>query len=525
MNFPNSGIIPLYKPVRKDWDNPSNIYNSSMESIEKKVLCRETEEIARAFFMQILDVGIEFKLQNKVRKKIMSDTTNLQSEKLPDSGESLEVILTHFTNDVLPYCTNFSSRSFMGFPDTGNSIAAIGGSLLQEFLQQNLINQSFCSPSGTFIEIAVLRWLREVVGYKNINEAEDVWDVGGVITPGGTVSNAIAMLLARENKSPGTLESGVSDPSKFKIIVPKGIGHYSVKSAQMWIGCGSQLIEVETRDFRYDLTALESALVEHKGSVMALIAYAGDSRTMTVDNLSDIAALTRRIDPTIWLHADACHGFSLGFSNTLRHKIKGIEDFDSISADPHKVMLTPYTVSALLVREPKSMRTITSKSDLIMQERFAFGQITPFLGSKSWLSLKLWFMMRNFGKAGLDELITKRHGFAVSFANKLKENPDFLVLNEVEINSVAFFYTGGQVRSAEEVNAISKAIHERMQQEGDFHLHQFSIPDGGLLDKGVILYPLRFMCGNPLAASIDLDNLIGYISRVGTEEIKLRYGK
>ena len=47
-------------------------------------------------------------------------------------------------------------------------------------------------------------------------------------------------------------------------------------------------------------------------------------------------------DENIWLHADACHGFSLGFSEKHKHKIKGIEKFDSISTDPHKVLDLPY---------------------------------------------------------------------------------------------------------------------------------------------------------------------------------------
>jgi L-2,4-diaminobutyrate decarboxylase len=248
---------------------------------------------------------------------------------------------------------------------------------------------------------------------------------------------------------------------------------------------------------------------------MALVAYVGDSRTMTIDNLDCIADLVHRIDSKIWLHADACHGFSLGFSKELRHKIKGIEKFDSISADPHKVMLTPYTLSALLVKNPKNMTKIMSISDLIMQEQFAFGQITPFIGSKSWQSLKLWFMMKNFGKKGLDELITKRYRLAVYLSDILKKDDDFMVLNNVEINSVAFFYTGGKDVTVKEVNRINKAIHAKILREGKYHLHQFSIPDKGLFEKGELLYPLRFMCGNPNVMTENVDDMLEYVRALG----------
>ncbi|HCI05046.1 TPA: pyridoxal-dependent decarboxylase [Patescibacteria group bacterium] len=481
------------------------------------ILNSDTKKLVEGFLNEVVSIGINFKLQENVNKARVSSTDigKIVTD-LPTNGMSLIEILDEFKEHILPYCTNFSSAHFMGFPDSGNSAAALGGAVLSDFLQQNLINQSFCAPSATFVEIAVLQWLREAVGYKR-TYPKDIWGVGGIITPGGTVSNAVGMMLARENKQAGTLENGVSSPSSFKVVVPKGIGHYSVKSAQMWIGCGHNLIEVETDNFRYDLDDLECKLKENKGEIMAVVAYAGDSRTMTVDNLDKVADLVHIIDSNIWLHADACHGFSLGFSSELRHKIKGIEKFDSISTDPHKVMMTPYTISALLVKDPENLKKITSLSDLIMQEEYAFGQITPFLGSKSWMSLKLWFMMKNFGKNGLDELITKRHYFAVELSSILKSNKNFMVLNDVEINSVAFFFTAGRKHSVAEINRINRGIHQRMLEEGKCHLHQFSIPDRGIFKKGEIVYPLRFMSGNPNTSKKDLHDMIEYVQTLGNE--------
>lgn len=481
------------------------------------ILSNKNNEQAKEIFKKIIDIGIDFKLQENVTEKCLTDEGVKQIlVDLPEDGISIDEVLEEFKKNILPYCTNFSSKKFLGFPDAGNSVGAIGGDILSNFLQQNLINQSFCAPSATFVEISVIQWLRETIGYKNA-KAKDIWSVGGIITSGGTMSNSVGMMLARENKEPGVLEKGVNDPRSFKIVVPKGIGHYSVKSAQMWIGCGNNLLEVETNGFRYDLKKLEKTLTDNKGKIMAVVAYAGDSRTMTVDNLKSIANLVRKIDPKIWLHADACHGFSLGFSKELKYKIKGIEEFDSVSMDPHKVLLTPYTVSALLVKNPDRMKLITSVSDLIMQEQFAFGQITPFLGSKSWNSLKLWFMMKNFGKKGLDELVTNRHKIAVYLSDILRANYDFLVMNDVDINSVTFLYTGGLKLKVEEINSINKKIHKKMIDEGEYHLHQFSIPDSGIFEKGTLVYPLRFMCGNPNTTTKDVDDMVEYIRTLGKE--------
>lgn len=484
------------------------------------ILDKKNKKKARDFFSKVVDTGLNFKLQENVINRHISVEEGMKLiSDLPKKGKPVDDVLKEFQKNILPYCTNFSSKNFMGFPDAGNSVASIGGGILDNFLQQNLINQSFCAPSATFVEIAVLRWLRETVGYQN-HKIRDIWDVGGVITPGGTSSNTIGILLARENKFPGTMTKGIADPEQCYLIVPKGIGHYSVKSGQMWIGCGNRLIEAETKNFRYDLHDLKKKLLKNKGRVMCVVAYAGDSRTMTVDHFDQVAKVVKSIDQKIWLHADACHGFSLGFSNKLRHKIKGIEDFDSITMDPHKVLVTPYTISALLVKDPQKMKSVTSLSDLIMQEQFAFGQITPFLGSRSWDSLKLWFIMKNLGKSGLEDLIDRRHELAEYLADKLDRDNDFILINEVEINSVAFLYKRNlSLSDIDRLNDVNKKIHQLLIEEGKYHLHQFSIPDSGKIKKGAVIYPQRYMCGNPNTTKRDVDKMIEYVRQLGTRVV------
>lgn len=481
------------------------------------ILNSKSKGKAKKLFYRAVDIGTDFKMSPKVAAKHLTTADGLKFLiPFPKRGKDMNEVMREFQNEVLPYCTNFSSPQFMGFPDSGNSVAAITGSILFNFLQQNLINQSFCGPSATFIEIAVLRWLREVVGYKNI-PINDVWDVGGVITGGGTGSNTVGIMLARENKFPNAIEKGNLDPRECALIVPRGIGHYSVKSAQMWLGCGSNLIEVDTIDFRYDLKALEQVLRKNKNNVMCVVAYGGDSRTMTIDNFKAIYEIAKSINPKIWLHADACHGFSMGFSDKLRHKLSGIEKFDSITTDPHKVMMTPYVISALLVKDPEKMKTITSKSDLIMQEQFAFGQVTPFLGSRAWNSLKLWFVMKNLGKSGLGKIIERRHELAQYLEKKLRKDKDFKVLNKVQINSVAFMYTKDIPRdSLEKLNQVNKKIHDTLLMRGDFHLHQFSVPDSGIFQKDFVLYPLRFMSGNPNLTEKDIDKMVEYVRKMGS---------
>lgn len=299
---------------------------------------------------QAVRIGTEFKRSETVfnRRSAPEELRDRLLTDLSANGTPLEQLLEEFSDSVLPWCKNESSPRFMGFADTGDDLAALTGEILSVLTQQNMINQGFDAPTATFVEIAVLRRLRDLLGYPNPapEKVESVWDVGGIVTTGGTMSNTVAMMLARETNAPGTMHGGVTDPERFTILVPAGIGHYSVNSALPWIGVGAQLVEVATQGFRYDLGALRDALQVRPGRVMAVVAYAGDSRTQTVDHLAAVHDVVRAEDPTIWLHADACWGLLAAFNDRLTSLLEGIADFDSITVDPHKVMAVP-TASAL----------------------------------------------------------------------------------------------------------------------------------------------------------------------------------
>lgn len=487
----------------------------------KQIVNKDNRAYAEKCFQDAVKLGIDFKLNNKVNESHFKKEMLNELLDLPLNESTPEEILIEFKEKILPYCTNFSSEKFMGFPDAGNSISGITGAIISDFMQQNLINSSFCAPIATFTEIAVVNWLRKIIGYetKNIN---NIWDTGGIITYGGTGSNTTAMLLARENYNNNTMINGVQNPKNYKIIIPKGIGHYSIRSASMWLGCGDNIIEVDTVDFKYDLDKLKKVLMDNKGQVMCVVAYVGDSRTMTIDNLHEIYDIVKGIDKNIWLHADACHGFSLAFSEKMKYKIDGIELFDSISTDPHKVLAIPYCISALLIKDAEKMKLITSTSDLIMQEDFAYGQITPFIGSKSWVSLKLWFAIKSFGIKGYGKLIEQRCEMANYLKKKIINSNDFVVLNDVNINSVVFMYVGDKKdilkKDINKLNSLNISIYNRLLEEGEYYLHKFTIPDNkGIIKKNAIVMPLRYMSGNDNLTKKDIDKMLEHVRKTGKE--------
>jgi L-2,4-diaminobutyrate decarboxylase len=210
------------------------------------------------------------------------------------------------------------------------------------------------------------------------------------------------------------------------------------------------------------------------------------------------------------------------FSDQLRHKIDGIASYDSVTVDPHKVMAVPYSLSALLVREPGSLRAISSYADLIMQEDYAFGQVTPFIGTKGWLSLKLWMLMRAHGRSGLARMAEHRVATAREFADLVDAHAGLRRLHEPDLLAVMFVYMPTDMNlgnpDVERINQANQWIHDRMLAEGTWHLHQFSVPDDeGAIRRGATLHPLRFMAANPRIERRHMTEVIDYVVSLGCQ--------
>jgi L-2,4-diaminobutyrate decarboxylase len=499
--------------------------------MQEMYLNADNKEEILAHFNNALQMGVDFKLRNEVIESLSFDKIFEQiNEPLPLNGLKVTECLDHMKEKVLPYSTNFSSPFAMAFPDAGNSVAALCGGILLNFINQNLINWSPCSPVGTVIEMIVLNWLRTLIGFEVITKPKTPLDVGGMVSTGGVSSNTVALLLAREKAFPGTMINGVGDINEeFVCIVPGGIEHYSSRIGLGWLGLGEKnVIKAPTINFKYDLCEL-SILMENLHSknikIISLVAYAGDSRSMTIDDFIEIRKLCDKYNT--WMHVDGCHGTQLLFSTKLKGLLQGIELADSVTFDPHKVLNIPYTLSVLLLKNLEHMKFVQRPEDIITGEEHSFGQVTPFFGSKAFYSLKLYLLMKNLGVNGIGEMIEKRISIAKLLAKKISDSDDFILLNPiVNINSVIFMFCPKSLLALikdkkieiSQLNELNTLIQKQNLESGKVWLHNFAIPDSAnVLGLGatIILRPLRFMSGNPLVVEAHLDIMLEKIRETG----------
>ena len=496
-----------------------------MDGHEAYFLDPGNRDTVEGLLSEILRLGLDFKLRKQVTHyKSVDELICDYVVDLPVEGSSAAQV-TDMVREMLHDSINFASPMFMGFPDAGNSVAGMMGSLMEAICQQNLINSDFCARAATFIEISTVRWLRQLVGYVNPEQMTGVEDVGGVATTGGTCSNMYGLLMARKNAYPDAYTRGIPVSAKPRILIPADITHYSVPAAAGLLGFGTDaVVKIPTENFAMDLVCLRDSMnrcLDRGEDVVAVVANIGDSRTLTIDNVQRVFEVVKEVSPKTWIHADACNGGQLLFSEKYRHRLAGIELVDSITLDPHKVLNVSYTLSYFLFKEPSQAKGFWSSSTLIMRDLWAMGQLTPNIGSKSWSSLKMYLLIRHLGMKKLNEIVDRRMDMAEVVRQVLAVNPEFcLVTDFSDVNSVPFLYIGVGGLCPKQIYRLNEEIYRRMLQDGSFYVHGFPIKDDadclGNQQKDM-LFVLRFMSAHPDVDEGDCAAMISRLSAIGRE--------
>ena len=278
----------------------------------------------------------------------------------------------------------------------------------------NATNQSMDSwdqsPAGSIMEEHLIDWLRQKAGYGE--------GTSGVFTSGGTQSNLMGVLLARDwaiakhwKNEDGSKWSVQRDGipadamKKVKVICSEN-AHFSVQKNMAMMGMGFQSVVTvpSNANAQMDVVALEQTLAQLKteGKIAAcIVATAGTTDAGAIDDLKAIRKLADEYQA--WLHVDAAWGGALLLSKDYRHFLDGIELTDSITLDFHKHFFQTISCGAFLLKDPANYRFIDYKADYLNSE-YDEEHGVPNLVAKSlqttrrFDALKLWFTVEALGE-------------------------------------------------------------------------------------------------------------------------------
>lgn len=414
-------------------------------------------------------------------------------EEMPEEGEALERIEADFRDLVLPGVTHWNHPRFFAYFAISGSAPGVLGELYAAALNTNGMKWITC-PASAELEKGTLRWLRNGIGLPGEFE--------GILADAASTSTLLALTAARERATGFRSRSDGIGPEAGRLrLYASEEAHSSVEKAAILIGVGLRGVRriPSDQNYRMDVEALRGAIREDRESgriPFAVVATAGTTAVNAVDPLPEIADTAR--EEKLWMHVDAAYAGSAAFLPEKRDLFRGWERADTVVVNPHKWLFTPIDASAFFFRDAEALRHTFSlvpeylrtpgEADEPMDYGFQLG--------RRFRSLKLWFVLRAFGRRGIEDRLRRHIELARAFADRIDADPEWERLAPAPFSTVCFRHrpSGGEdeARLAER----NAAILDRVNRSGEAYISHAVL-------KG--RYALRMAIGHIRTTGGDVD--------------------
>ena len=353
----------------------------------------------------------------------------------PEEGEPFAAVLRDLDEVLLPGLTHWQHPRFFAYFAVTSSEPGMLAELLAAALNQVAILWR-TAPAATELEGVVLDWAAQLVGLP------EGWH--GHIEDSASTSTLAALIAARH-------------VTGRDVVVCSEQAHSSVEKAARMLGMELRKVPVDA-DFRMRPDALEL------GDAAAVVATVGTTSTTSVDPVAPIARASR--DAGAWLHVDAAYAGGAMVCPELRWAFDGVELADSVVINAHKWMFTPMDCSLLWTSRPRDFRDAFSLVPEYLrtpdsEDALSLSEYGPALGRR-FRSLKLWTVLRCYGRAGLQERIRRAVGLAELFESWVRDEPGWELCAPRPFSVVCFRREGADDRN--------EALMERVNAGGEAYI-------------------------------------------------------
>ncbi|MGO8693489.1 MAG: pyridoxal phosphate-dependent decarboxylase family protein [Rectinemataceae bacterium] len=423
----------------------------------------------------------------------------------PREGSPAEAVYEDFLASVLPYAKGNNHPRFWGWVEgTGTAMGMLAGFLANAMNA----NAAFGDQSAVYVELQVLNWLKEILGFPMAAE--------GLLLSGGSMANLVALAAARDSRGDTEIGAKGVDPGRRALRLYASIeAHNSVDRAVRLLGLGlDALVKVPVReDFRIDVEALRAAIAADREAGFApfcILGSLGTVNTGAIDPLDELADLAAQ--EGLWFHVDGAIGAAAlplpGFEK-LRESVARA---DSLAFDLHKWFYVQYEAGCVLVRDRRALEA-PFKQDaayLVSHERgvsagpVAFADRGPEL-SRSFRALKVWMQFKEAGMKKHAALAAQNIGQARYLAGLVEASPRLELMAPVSLNIVCFRYNPGGL-SDEKLDRINREILMTLQAKG------IAVPSYTVLHGK---YVMRAAITNHRSRRADFEALAAEAARIG----------
>ena len=376
----------------------------------------------------------------------------------PETAEPFADVLRDLDELIVPALTNWQHPRFFAYFAVTASEPGILAELIAATLNQVAIVWR-ASPASTELELRTVDWVRQLLGLPH------GWH--GHIEDTASTSTLAALIAARE-------------VTGRNVVVCSEHAHSSVEKDARMLGMELRKVpadaELRMRSDGFDLA-----------DVAAVVATVGTTSFASVDPVAALAERCRAAGA--WLHVDAAYAGSSWICEEERWSQDGVELADSLVINPHKWLLTPMDCSLLWTSRPDDFRRAFSLVPEYLrtpEDAYALSDYGPALGRR-FRSLKLWAVLRCYGRDGLQRIVREHVRLAELFAGWVDADPDWELVAPQRFSLVVF-----RLRASDEENA---ALLELVNRNGEIFISHTRL-DGR--------YVLRFAIGNARTSEADV---------------------
>ncbi len=384
----------------------------------------------------------------------------------PEHGEPFEAVIADLDEVIVPGLTHWQHPSFFAYFPANTS----GPSILGELVSAGLGVQGMLwatSPACTELEAHVLDWVVDLLALPERFRSSG--QGGGVIQDSASSATLCALLAARE-RATGWRSNRRGVPPNLAVYASTQ-AHSSVEKAVRIAGLGSDSLRLVDVDGAYALRpeALERAVAADVAAGVTpclVVATVGTTSSTALDPVRAVGEICRRHDS--WLHVDAAMAGSAAVCPEYRGIHDGLELADSYCFNPHKWLFTNFDCDCFFVADRSALvRSLSVLPEYLRNPASAAGAVVDYrdwqvpLGRR-FRALKLWFVIRHYGAAGLRHHIREHVSLARELADWIDADDRFELAAPVPLNLVCFRHVGG--------DDVNQRLLDRLNASGQLHL-------------------------------------------------------
>ncbi|EGQ8053644.1 diaminobutyrate--2-oxoglutarate transaminase family protein [Vibrio alginolyticus] len=371
------------------------------------------------------------------------------------------------------------------------------------------LNQSMDSwdqaSSATYVEQKVVNWLCDKY---ELGEKAD-----GIFTSGGTQSNQMGLMLARDwiadKLSAHSIQKlGLPEyADKLRIVCSKK-SHFTVQKSASWMGLGEKAVMTvdANADGTMDVTKLDEVLNQAKAEGLipfAIVGTAGTTDHGAIDDLDFIADIAAKHD--MWMHVDGAYGGALILSSQ-KARLKGCERAHSISVDFHKLFYQTISCGALLVNDKSNFKFLLHHADYLNREHDELPNLVDksIATTKRFDALKVFMTMQSVGPKALGDMYDHLLEQTLEVADMIRDNKHFELLAEPSLSTVLFRAT----HESADLDELNKTLRLEALTRGIAVLGETIVDDKTAL---------KFTILNPCLTTADFESLLSKINTLAAE--------